>query len=1223
MENAKNDLLEKTYQQFVQLVLGQSKPELLKDIVDASVMGFGTAFHEKIFSLADAEAFLKRQFGQLGDSRIKWDAKPLHRHISADRNTAIYADDLVAQARSDKVDSEMNIRLSVIFEYVNHKWLVVYCHGSKPEPVEGNRNTFGLDFWKEKAGTLEKIVRARTEELIVKNRELKIEGALEKVRSRSLAMYKSDELQEVVSEVFVRLNELNIQTDAINLDVYSENLKDAYLWTAISGLAYSREFHVPYAASAIFNDLYEGLMQGKDIHSKVYTRDEKNEFFEYIFNHTDFRYTEEERKKRVLHANGCAISIAYANKSAIIAIRYAQHPFSEEDNHILKRFSKIFDQAYSRFLDLQKVETQAREARIEASLERVRSKAMDMRNSNDLANTIGAFYSELQSYNLVPQRFGVGLINKETKTCELYTCNTTGQGHCLTLIGKLKLEGHPVLDAIYEHWLVQEEYHPVLRGNEIKEYYDVVRPQIAFPDYPYEEAQYGYFIFFPEGGVYAWVNNEMVEDDLQIYRRFTSVLSLTYKRFNDLQKAEAQAREARIEAALERVRAKALAMHSSKDISEATIVVFNELRRLGIEFERCGILIYNDTPIMEVWSTPLSPKDNKIIEVIEGKLDTDTHPLLHGGYKSWVNKEPYFTYELKGEEVKEYYEFLERAPAYRFPKAASYPKRQIINIFNFKEGALFVYQTKPLSEDTKQILNRFTNVFSLTFRRYLDIIKAEEQAKEAIKQASLDRVRGEIASMRSTEDLQRITPLVFNELSTLGVSFIRCGVFILNEQQKRVEVYLSAPDGHSLGVLNLSFDFNETMVKLVDHWQKQSCYKEHWSRDDFMRWTKSMIESGQVQNQEIYQGAGEPPESLDMCFIPFTQGMLYVGNIVPLSEEEIDLVRSLAKTFAMAYSRYEDFNKLEMAKLQIEKTLEDLKQAQSQLIQSEKMASLGELTAGIAHEIQNPLNFVNNFSEVNKEMLEELKAEFLKPHVERDNKLQEELINDVIENSEKINLHGKRAGDIVNSMLQHSRRNTGAKEPTDINALADEYLRLAFHARLSARINHSDGSDSIGKGLREKNKSLNPETQIAIETDFDDTIGKINILPQDFGRVLLNLFNNAFYAVQQKQKELAEKAVAEGSPTFQKLSTLYKPKVWVTTKRTANSVIITVCDNGNGIPKNIFDKIFQPFFTTKPTGQGTGLGLSLAYDIVKAHGGEIKVESTENYGSSFIINLPV
>ena len=272
----------------------------------------------------------------------------------------------------------------------------------------------------------------------------------------------------------------------------------------------------------------------------------------------------------------------------------------------------------------------------------------------------------------------------------------------------------------------------------------------------------------------------------------------------------------------------------------------------------------------------------------------------------------------------------------------------------------------------------------------------------------------------------------------------------------------------------------------------------------------------------------------------------------------------------------------------LEKTLDDLKSTQSQLVQSEKMASLGELTAGIAHEIQNPLNFVNNFSEVSVELTKELVDEVDKGNT----KEAKAIADDLVLNLEKINHHGKRADAIVKGMLQHSRSSSGQKEPTDINALADEYLRLAYH------------------GLRAKDKSFNA----TLKTDYDESIGKINIIPQDIGRVILNLITNAFYVVEEKKKLLPN--------NHQPIATAYEPTVSVSTKKLNGKIEIRVTDNGNGIPQKVMDKIFQPFFTTKPTGQGTGLGLSLSYDIVKAHGGELKVETKEGEGTAFIILIP-
>jgi signal transduction histidine kinase len=277
---------------------------------------------------------------------------------------------------------------------------------------------------------------------------------------------------------------------------------------------------------------------------------------------------------------------------------------------------------------------------------------------------------------------------------------------------------------------------------------------------------------------------------------------------------------------------------------------------------------------------------------------------------------------------------------------------------------------------------------------------------------------------------------------------------------------------------------------------------------------------------------------------------------------------------------------IEKQRNEADETLRELRRTQAHLIQSEKMASLGELTAGIAHEIQNPLNFVNNFSEVNKELLFEMKDA-----IEKENMNEvKSIASSVVDNEEKINFHGKRADAIVKAMLQHSQRGTVAKEFTDLNKLANEYLRLAYHS------------------FRAKHKNFN----VALQTNFDETIGNIKVIPQDIGKVILNLVTNALYAVKSNSRD--EKN--------------YNPAVSISTKRINSSsgngsIEITVNDNGDGIPDNIIEKIFQPFFTTRPTGEGTGLGLSLSYDIVKAHSGELKVKTKEGEGTEFIVQLPI
>ena len=273
-------------------------------------------------------------------------------------------------------------------------------------------------------------------------------------------------------------------------------------------------------------------------------------------------------------------------------------------------------------------------------------------------------------------------------------------------------------------------------------------------------------------------------------------------------------------------------------------------------------------------------------------------------------------------------------------------------------------------------------------------------------------------------------------------------------------------------------------------------------------------------------------------------------------------------------------------KSKVQDALKELQFTQKQLIQSAKMASLGELTAGIAHEIQNPLNFVNNFSEVSVELLNELKEGTANKLTDSERADTDAIINDLADNLKKISDHGKRADSIVKGMLQHSMASTGKKELTDINTLADDYLRLSYH------------------GVRAKDKAFN----VKITTDFDESIGKMEVVPQDMGRVLLNLYNNAFYAVNKKSKEG---------------NSAYKPLVSVTTKRVGNKLELSVRDNGIGISQNVLDKIFQPFFTTKPAGQGTGLGLSLSYDVIKAYGGEIKADTKEGEFAEFVIQLPI
>jgi len=1015
-------------------------------------------------------------------------------------------------------------------------------------------------------------------------RESQIEASLERVRSRSMGMQKSEELKEVIQVVYEQFVHLNINVEHTGFIMDYKERDDMHIWLADKH-AVPFQVSIPYFDCAHWNSFNEAKEKGIDFFVNHLSFEEKNKFYHDLFEL--FPGVPEETLEYYFSCPGLAISTVLLENVGLYIENFSGIPYADEENTTLMRFGKVFQQTYTRFLDLQKAEAQAREAQIEAALERVRSRTMAMQRSDELTDAAALLFLQIKELGIHQWGNEFQLWDKDMKAVTSWTGN---QGGNVSLF-KIPATEDPIMINIVNAAKNGETlYVEAMDGEALESHYKYmtslpglkeVFKKLAKDGFTPPKFQVFHAAYFSSGYI-LFITQEPVPEAHDIFKRFAKVFEQTYTRFLDLQKAEAQARESQIEAALERVRSRTMGMQRSDELQGAALLLFQQAETLGVKAFACGFNIWDDDrKFATAWMGS--------VQGLQNPFKTDSSKDIYLPiYEAAQRGEAFFVREQGGEELKVHYDYLATIPIFRdifmvnLAKAGfAIPSFQIIHCAFFAQGYLMFISYEPCPE-AYDIFKRFAKVFEQTYTRFLDLQRAEAQAKEATKQASLDRVRGQIASMRSTEDLQRITPLIWHELTSLDVPFIRCGVLIIDETKAEAHIYLSSPDGHSLAAMNLPIQSNTLTANSVEYWRKGMVYTEHWDKEAFSKWMQSMIELGQVKNPETYQGAATPPESLQLHFVPFTQGMLYVGNTALLTNEEIDLVKSLAEAFSIAYARYEDFTKLEKAKQSIEVTLTELKATQTQLIQSEKMASLGELTAGIAHEIQNPLNFVNNFSEVSRELLDEMKTELDNGNADD----AKEIANDVIQNLEKINHHGKRADAIVKGMLQHSRSSIGVKEPTNINALADEYLRLAYH------------------GLRAKDKSFNA----TMKTDFDETIGAINIIPQDIGRVILNLITNAFYVVDEKKKQIGDG---------------YEPTVSVSTKKGGDKIFVSVKDNGNGIPQKVVDKIFQPFFTTKPTGQGTGLGLSLAYDIVKAHGGEIKAETKEDEGSEFIIQLPI
>ncbi len=1012
-------------------------------------------------------------------------------------------------------------------------------------------------------------------------REAQIEASLERVRSRTMAMHRSEELAEVAMVLFEQMSLLDNTPERFNIRIVNEKDKAFEFWaTDQEGKLVNKFFKAEFDKSPVVMEMYNAWKSNEnmliqDLHGKRLSK-----WVHYIKDVLGVPFNTE-----LLKEHRFLTSIFFTH--GMIGITTSDHPGQDTIN-LIKRFAKVFEQTYTRFLDLQKAEVQARESQIQLSLERVRARTMAMHKSEELIEVIASVFQQLEQLNFKISSANLFLNYKE-QPFKFWTA----------------IAGNPYpaeLDVPYGDFAVMNRFMQE-KDSDVKlltvkfnqeEKNEWVRHLMQHtivgqaPDEKKRQMLEAPGLAMSVVGVknmaLAVTNYSLQsfsDEENEILSRILIVFDQTYTRFLDLQKAEAQAKEAQIVAALERVRSRTTGMQKSEELRDIIQLVFEQLRALDFNIDSAHFnLNYKESDDYTLWSAaPGQPYP------VETHIPYFDHPVFTKAREAKAKGLDFFTESYSQEEKNKFFEHLFKhvpaIPAERRKYILSGPGVAASTVL-MNTISLWVmnYAAIPYSDAENAILKRFGNIFEQSHTRFLDLKKAEEQALETIKRASVDRVRAEIASMRTTYDLERITPLIWNELTTLGVPFIRCGVFIMDEESQQMETHLSTPGGEAIATFNLPYNSPGETPAIVAHWHRKELYKQHWNEAQFVEFTQTLVQRGAIANGEKYLAENRPAD-LYLHFLPFLQGMLYAGNTSPLSDDELQLMQNLADAFSTAYARYQDFNKLEAAKKQVDSTLTELQATQRQLIQSEKMASLGELTAGIAHEIQNPLNFVNNFSEVNKELLAELNAE-----IEKGNYQEVKMIAaDIAGNEEKISHHGKRADAIVKGMMQHSRSTSTIKEPTDINALADEYLRLAYH------------------GLRAKDKSFNA----TMKTDLDATIGKINIIPQDIGRVILNVINNAFYTVNEKKKLRGDG---------------FEPTVSLTTRKVGEMIEIKVADNGNGIPHKAVDKIFQPFFTTKPTGQGTGLGLSLGYDIVKAHGGEIKVETKEGEGSRFIIQLP-
>ena len=1036
-------------------------------------------------------------------------------------------------------------------------------------------------------------------------REAEIELALERVRSRSMAMHKSDELLEAGELLYRELTKLGIESLTIGYVLMDEKEKIGWNYTAnpADGTIMNVAVGIPHTKTKVMRSVTASWKKQEPYYVTELDPQATTAHQTFIAeNSINFPYT---AAQLISFSPERIVLYNFNFKQGYILI-VGGIRLRIEQEEMMVRFTKVFEMTYRRFLDLKQAEAQTREAHIENALEKVRSRTMAMQKSAELGDVATVLFKELNQ--LVENLWTCGFVLCEKGKGEDEWWASTDNGFIPAFC--LPNKGDITHENMYAAWLHGESYYAeVIEGEGLKKHYEWLMNMPYMKEMfegmiaggiPLPTWQKLHCAYFSQG--YLVIITEQPCAEEQIFKRFTQVFDQTYTRFLDLQKAEAQAREAEIELAMERVRARTMAMQKSEELKEVIKIVYQQLTHLKINLDHAGFVV--DYTLKGDWHFWIADEQD-----IPSKM---THPYFESVWANQFNEAKekgadFFATKLNFEEKNIFYNEL-LSYVLGLPEASkdfylSRPGLAASTVLLENVG-LYIenFSGIPYTEEENNTLIRFGKVFQQTYTRFLDLQKAEAQAREAQIEVALERVRSKTLAMQKSEELSETAAVLFRQLINLGIAPNRLYIGIIKEESGRIEFWVTDEDGSKVGTQFIGdTNRNTSMKKMYDGWKKG---KKTITID---MQGKELTDYFHYLSEELKvpfrQGLSQKRRIQSIAF--FGKGFIGIASPDEQPEETIHLLERFAAVFNLTYTRFNDLQiaehhaeqaELDLIKLQTEKkraeeALSELRATQAQLIQSEKMASLGELTAGIAHEIQNPLNFVNNFSEVSNELIQEIQEERAKKKEERDEELVSEILEDIKQNLEKINNHGKRADGIVKGMLQHSRSSSGIKELTDINKLADEYLRLAYH------------------GLRAKDKSFNA----TMKTDYDETIGSINLIPQDIGRVILNLITNAFYAVTEKKQQ---------DPTD------YEPTVTVGTSCSLSfgegwgEVTISVKDNGNGIPQKVLDKIFQPFFTTKPTGQGTGLGLSLSYDIVKAHGGELLVETKVGEGSTFSIHLP-
>ncbi|WP_412069181.1 sensor histidine kinase [Rubrivirga sp. IMCC43871] len=1026
------------------------------------------------------------------------------------------------------------------------------------------------------------------------NREAQIEASLERVRSRAMAMRSSDELREMVLVILTEMKALAFPSGRCTIVLFDRETGDSDFW--MSGLAddaLPERYRVPYHDLPTYQALLEGWRQGTPFFEIELAGEVKREQDRFFHEETEFRRLPEPAKEGMRRFGDIWLSNAATTHGVVQAV--GPEPLSDENAAVLRRFARVIDLTYTRVEDIQQSEAQVREAQVEAALERIRSRTMGMRSSGELSDVIGRIFSELTHLDLDLTRCVIWVIDPETRSARFWMANAERPDEPDSY--HIPYHDHPSYRAFLDAWDRREtlwtyDLHGDLKATwdqvlfsetELARLPEDVKAGMAAPERVLLTAS-----FTPFGALHTASLEPLADESAAVLRRVAKVFDQTYTRYLDVKQAEAQAREAQIEAALERVRGRSLAMQSSDELGELSYELVKQVRALGVDTWHCAFHIYNEGDESSTeWGANADGFYPQYTIPRVGVFER-YHTIGQAGVDLHVEA-------IGADRCAEHYAELCAVPGVGDvllglqDAGVPFPESQVDHVAFFEYGYLIFVTFEPAPE-AHDIFRRFAKVFEQSYTRFLDLKRAEEQAREARIEAAMERVRSRALAMTTSDELLDVIVKIHQEFSGLGLpgevfwqtrytpeSYHKA---VTSVGGKKVSAIMELPRGFS-------------MVPELAAWERgdEKVGVFRFDAEAAARYVHHMNTKGHFH--QVDPDGITPEIARELGGLTFVQARTSHGEIgyalwgeADPSEEAKEVLVRFTGAFDLAYRRFEDLQRAEVnhraileEKAQTERALVELRATQAQLIQSEKMASLGQLTAGIAHEIKNPLNFVNNFASLSQELVEELAGE-------TDPEERRAILADLASNAAKIEEHGRRADAIVRTMMEHARSGSGPHRPVALNALVEEHAAHAAHA---VRVRH-------------------PAFAAALRFDLADDVGEVVVEPQEIGRVVVNLVDNALDAVRQR----AEAGADRDAPT-----------VTVLTRATDGGVEIRVADNGPGMAPEVAAKVFEPFFTTKPTGQGTGLGLSLSHDIVaQGHGGTLAVESAEGEGTTFTLRLP-